>query len=89
MALSMLAECTSGESRSQILSLMNAPDIETLRTQAGQVWNANYCDDGAIKSVLANSVWLSDSLETNSGTIGTLAKATTPPCIPGSSALMK
>ena len=75
MALSMLAECTSGESRSQILSLMNAPDIETLRTQAGQVWNANYCDDGAIKSVLANSVWLSDSLETNSGTIGTLAKS--------------
>ena len=75
MALSMLAECTSGESRSQILSLMSAPDIETLRTQAGQVWNANYCDDGAIKSVLANSVWLSDSLETNSGTIGTLAKS--------------
>ena len=65
----------TGESRSQILSLMNAPDIETLRTQAGQVWNANYCDDGAIKSVLANSVWLSDSLETNSGTIGTLAKS--------------
>ena len=75
MALSMLAECTSGESRSQILSLMSAPDIETLRTQAGQVWNANYCDDGAIKSVLANSVWLSDDLETNSGTIGTLAKS--------------
>ena len=75
MALSMLTECTSGESRSQILSLMSAPDIETLRTQAGQVWNANYCDDGAIKSVLANSVWLSDSLETNSGTIGTLAKS--------------
>lgn len=75
MALSMLAECTSGESRSQILSLMSAPDIETLRTQAGQVWNANYCDDGAIKSVLANSVWLSDSLETNSGTLSTLAKS--------------
>jgi serine protease inhibitor len=75
MALSMLAECTSGESRSQILGVMNAPDIETLRTQAGQVWNANYCDDGAIKSVLANSVWLSDDLETNSGTIGTLAKS--------------
>ena len=54
---------------------MNAPDIETLRTQAGQVWNANYCDDGAIKSVLANSVWLSDDLETNSGTLGTLAKS--------------
>ena len=29
MALSMLAECTSGESRSQILSLMSAPDIDT------------------------------------------------------------
>ena len=74
MALSMLAECSSGETRGQILSLMNAPDIETLRTQAEQVWNANYCDDGAIKSVLANSIWLSDSIEANSGTLSTLAK---------------
>ena len=65
MALSMLAECASGESRGQILELMNAPDIETLRTQAGQVWNANYCDDGTLTSLLANSIWLSDDLQTD------------------------
>lgn len=73
MALSMLAECASGETREQILTLMNSPDIESLRSQAGEVWNANYCDDGAIKSVLANSIWLADSLETNQDTIATLA----------------
>ncbi len=73
MALSMLAECASGESRGQILELMNAPDIETLRTQAGQVWNANYCDDGTLTSLLANSIWLSDDLQTDRGTINTLA----------------
>lgn len=75
MALSMLAECSGGNSRDQILRLMNAPDIETLRTQAGQVWNANFCDDGAIKSVLANSVWLSDESDFNTGTINTLAES--------------
>ena len=75
MALSMLAECGSGETRSQILDLLNAPDIETLRTQASQVWNANYCDDGAITSLLANSIWLSNSLESDQDTINTLANS--------------
>ena len=75
MALSMLAECCGGESRAQILELMNAPDIESLRTQAGQVWNANYCDDGALTSILADSVWLDDSVSFEKNVVDTLAKS--------------
>lgn len=62
MALSALAETCGGSSRQQILDLLNADSIESLRTQAGQVWNANYCNDGAVTSVLANSIWLSDDI---------------------------
>lgn len=74
MALALLAETASGESRRQILSLLGSDSIEALREQAGRLWNANYCNDGAITSVLANSVWLADGLDFRRDTAGTLAK---------------
>lgn len=74
MALTVLADTCDGESRSQILDLLGADSVESLRTQAGQVWNANYCDDGALTSVLANSVWLSEDISFNSDTLSRLAK---------------
>jgi len=72
MALALLAEVTSGESRQQVLSVLGDPD--SLRTQAGHVWNAHYCDDGASACVLANSVWLKDGLTYDPDTLSTLAK---------------
>lgn len=73
MALCMLTEITDGESRQQILNLIGVESIEDIRSQAKAVWNANYCDDGAVKSVLANSVWLSDQLGYRQTTIERLA----------------
>lgn len=61
MAMAMLAETTGGNSRQQILDLLGADSIEALRTQAGHIWNAQYCDDGQSTSLLANSLWLDDS----------------------------
>ena len=61
MALAMLAETTGGNSRQQILNLLGADSIEDLRTQAGHVWNAQYCDDGQSTSLMANSLWLDDT----------------------------
>lgn len=63
MALAMLAEVTDGNSREQILELLGSESIESLRTQARSVWNANYVDDGAVTSVLANSLWLNDDVK--------------------------
>jgi serine protease inhibitor len=63
MALAMLAEVTDGNSREQILELLGSESIELLRTQARSVWNANYMDDGAVTSVLANSLWLNDDVK--------------------------
>ncbi len=69
IALSMLAEITEGESRQQILDLIGADSIETLRKQANSVWNANYNDDGAVTSVLASSLWLNENIKFNKNTL--------------------
>lgn len=74
MALAMLAETTDGDTRAQILELLNADSLGALRTQAGHVWNAHYCADGATASILANSLWLDDSIAHNQQTADTLAK---------------
>lgn len=74
MALAMLAELTDGESRAQILSLLGAESIEVLRSQANDIWNSTYRDDGTAKSVLASSLWLADDVEFNADTLNTLAE---------------
>lgn len=74
MALAMLAETTEGESRAQILSLLGADSIESLRTQAHAVWNANYSDDGAVTSILASSLWMNENVAFRQSTLDTLAQ---------------
>jgi len=74
MALAMLAEITDGESRQQILDLLGINSIESLRTQADSVWNAHYSDDGAVTSILANSVWLNDSVKYTQSTMENLTE---------------
>lgn len=73
MALSMLAEVTDGESREEIMSLINCPDIDTLRQRASDLWNANYRRDGATSLTLANSLWLRNDEKYNIKTIKNLA----------------
>ena len=74
MALAMLAEITDGESREQILSLLGSEDLDSLHTEASAVWNANYCDDGAVTSILASSLWLNDQINFKQETMDALAK---------------
>ena len=74
MALAMLAEVTDGESREQILALLGSGNVDALRAEAAAVWNANYCDDGAVTSILASSLWLNDKISFKQETMDTLAK---------------
>ena len=74
MALGMLAEVTDGESRSQVLTLLGADSIETLRAQAKSVWNANYLNDGVTTSILASSLWLNENIEFTRSTLDSLAE---------------
>lgn len=75
MALSMLAEITDGESRTQILSLLGETDVETLRENANALWNANYRNDGAVTSILASSLWLNEDVAFRQDTLNTLAES--------------
>lgn len=74
MALAMLAELTDGESRSQILDLLGAENIEQLRTEARYLWGTNYCDDGLLTTAMANSLWLDDDLPYNQETMHLIAE---------------
>lgn len=74
MALAMLAECTDGESRQQLLTLMNADSIESLRQQAKQVWRAHYNADGMSKSILGSSLWLEENYGFDPDTVKLLAE---------------
>lgn len=73
-ALGLLAECTDGKSRQQILSLLGMDTVEELRSQTEKLWRKNYRDDGYMKSILANSIWLNNSVEYNNQLIKTLSK---------------
>ena len=73
MALSMLAETAGGNSREQLLDLLGAESVESLRAFAGALWRDNYRDDGAVTSLLANSLWLRDGTTYSQDVLDTLA----------------
>lgn len=73
IALAMVAETAQGDSRQQILDLLEAEDIESLRTQAHAIWNANHQDDGITTSLLASSLWLDENLSYNKELLDILA----------------
>lgn len=73
-ALGMLAELTGGNSRAQVLDLLGVDSAEALREKISALWLANYFDDGAVTSVLANSLWLNQNINYVQSTMDTLAK---------------
>lgn len=74
LALCMLAETTGGESRAQVLELLGLDSVEDVRAVAGSLFAANYSDDGATTSLLANSIWLDNGLWYNDAVLQTLAR---------------
>ena len=72
MALALLAECTGGTSRTQILDVLGVESIEELREMTKLIWLYNSRDDKYGRSVLANSIWLTDGLTVNDGCVDTL-----------------
>lgn len=72
MALAMLAETTDGQTRAEILSLLGATDINSLREQANELWLKCY-RTGDNPCTLANSVWLQKGTSYNQDTMNILA----------------
>lgn len=74
VALCVMAEISDGSSRQQILDLLQVESIEDLRMQVNSIWNYHYNDDGLVKSLLANSLWLDNSLTYNQNALKELAE---------------
>lgn len=74
IALAMLAEITDGDTRQEILAALGSDDLEDLRTQAKAVWRSVYRQDGAVNSVLANSLWLNEGSSFRQETVDLLAE---------------
>lgn len=74
MALAMLAESTGGDTRAQVLTLLGHDDIAALRSQASDLWNANYRNDVTMTRTLATSLWLNEDIRFRQATIDALAK---------------
>ena len=73
IAFSMLAEVSEGNTRQQILDLLGVTDIETLRSNDSALWESNYVDTPVLISLLANSIWLNNSVKYNENTLNSLA----------------
>lgn len=73
ITLGMLAEVTDGNTRAQILDLLNVDTVEELRDFISALWNVNYSDDGTVVSLLASSLWLLNDTEYNMDTLNILA----------------
>ncbi|MBR6398729.1 MAG: serpin family protein [Lachnospiraceae bacterium] len=73
IAFAMLAEVTDGNSRKQILDMLGVSGIDALRSNIKTLWEGNYADTPVLKSLLANSLWLKNSVSYNSDTLSRLA----------------
>ena len=74
IALAMLSEMTDGNTRAQILDVLQADDIEELRTRVKALWEANYVATPVLTSLLADSIWLRDDFDYSSDTLRSLAE---------------
>ena len=75
LALSMLTETVDGETRAQLLNLLGAEDEETVRTTANAIWRSLYTDSANGKTLLANSLWLSEGQAYKTETVMLLLSA--------------
>ena len=73
MTLGVLAELADENSRDQILQVLGSDNMESLRGQASDIWNASYNNDGFYTSILSNSIWLNEDLPVNETTLQTIA----------------
>lgn len=73
MALSMAAEITDGSTRGQILDLLGAPDIESLREQSKNIWLSGSLSTYGSEIDLANSLWLNNAIDYKQKTLDILA----------------
>ena len=74
LAFAMLAETADGNTRQQLLDMLQVPDIETLRKNVSALMASNQLDTPILKSLLANSLWLNNAMNYEEDTLKLLAE---------------
>lgn len=74
MALSMLAEASSGNTQEEILSALGVDNIELLRSETPKLFLNLYTNNEIGKLNLANSIWLSNDFDFKKEALDILAK---------------
>lgn len=74
LALAMLTETADGNSRAQLLSLLQQESVDDVRTAASALWRNLYEDDDCGVTSLSNSVWLNSGVPFAQSTVDTLAQ---------------
>lgn len=72
-ALSMLAEITDGSTRDEVLEVLGAPDIETLRDRAQTLFVTNYTVDKKGNVIPATSLWVNSDYPYKKETVDSIA----------------
>ena len=73
LALCMLAETADGASRAQLLDLLGMNSVEQARSTASALSRSLYRDSDTGRTLLANSLWLSEQFTYHEDTVDTLA----------------
>ena len=73
VALGMLTELTDGETKRQVMALLDAADTETLRQQINRLWMSVYQDGDAVCR-LANAAFLRENADVKQTAADTLAE---------------
>jgi len=73
MALAMLAESADGQTRAEILFLLGAEDMDSLRKQANELWLSVYSSEEPV-CTLANSLWIQNGFPHSEETVQTIAE---------------
>ena len=73
VALGMLTELTDGETKQQVMTLLDAADTETLRQQINRLWISVYQDGDAVCR-LANAAFLRENANVKQTAADTLAE---------------
>lgn len=74
MALSMMAEITDGDTRGEILKLLNADSTETVRDRIDAIYMAHYSDNPLLTEKMASSLWLRNDISYRDKSLHILAE---------------
>lgn len=72
-ALTMAAETVAGDSRSDLLELVDVEDAELSNTLS-TLWKGFFFDNGVSKSLISNSLWVNEGVPLNQDTLNRLAQ---------------